>query len=129
MIALQEELDWDIYRRYRLITDEEAVGLVAEPGSVPDLLILGFGRLRLYSRGRWRAASLRQQWFARHRSTPVTEIPQVWPRSTGRSWLTRIEMIERNRNIRPDRAARVQATLAVRAVGGEGAVRAHGLAA
>ena len=58
MIALQEELDWDIYRRYRLITDEEAVGLVAEPGSVP-LSILGFGPLRLSSGGSWRAAILR----------------------------------------------------------------------
>ena len=31
MIALQEELDWDVYHRYGLLTDDEAVGLIAEP--------------------------------------------------------------------------------------------------
>src|SRR6202034_4375896 len=37
MVALQEELDWDIYRRYGLLSDEEAAELVAEPGGVPEL--------------------------------------------------------------------------------------------
>ena len=28
MIALQEELDWDVYRRYGLLSDDEAAELV-----------------------------------------------------------------------------------------------------
>ena len=37
MIALQEELDWDVYRRYRLISTGDADELVAEPVDVPEL--------------------------------------------------------------------------------------------
>ena len=37
MIALQEELDWDVYHRYGLLTDEQAAELIAAPASVPNL--------------------------------------------------------------------------------------------
>ena len=37
MIALQEELDWEVYRRYGLITDDEAAELRGSAGSVPDI--------------------------------------------------------------------------------------------
>lgn len=37
MIALQEELDWDVYRRYGLISDDEATGLIPESGIVPEI--------------------------------------------------------------------------------------------
>jgi hypothetical protein len=39
------------------------------------------------------------QWFARHRSTPVTEIPEEWPQEYRDVVARRIEMIERDRNI------------------------------
>ena len=45
MIARQEELDWDIYRRYGLFVATEAAGLVADPMSVPEL-----GRVPLFHR-------------------------------------------------------------------------------
>ena len=32
MIALQEELDWDVYRRYGLLDDAEAAELIADSG-------------------------------------------------------------------------------------------------
>ena len=32
MIALQEELDWDVYRRYGLLDDAEAAELIAVAG-------------------------------------------------------------------------------------------------
>jgi hypothetical protein len=98
MIALQEELDWDIYRRYRLISDEEAVGLVAEPGAVPPI-DFGFRAFEIALGRQVESGDLETEWFARHRATPVTEIPQVWPPEYREVVANRIEMIERNRNI------------------------------
>ena len=37
MIALQEELDWEVYRLYGLLDDAEAAELIAKPESVPEL--------------------------------------------------------------------------------------------
>ena len=39
------------------------------------------------------------QWFARHRSTPITEIPAHWPEAYRQVVARRIEVIERDRNI------------------------------
>ena len=98
MIALQEELDWDVYHRYGLITDDEAAELVAEPGSVPDIR-LGERAFEIVMARRMKAGELETQWFARHRSTPVIEIPEGWPEEYRAVVAKRIEFIERNRNI------------------------------
>jgi hypothetical protein len=94
MIALQEELDWDVYHRYGLITDEQAAGLVAAPGTVPNLRLGQRAFEIVMARG-----ELETQWFARHRSTPITEIPEEWPEEYRRVVERRIEVIESNRNI------------------------------
>ena len=98
MIALQEELDWDVYHRYSLLTDDEAAGLVAEPGSVPDI-DLGLRAFEIVLARKVASGEVETQWFARHRSTPVTEIPQEWPQEYRDVVARRIEMIERDRNI------------------------------
>jgi hypothetical protein len=36
MIALQEELDWDIYRRYGLLSQAEFAALIAAPPTFPN---------------------------------------------------------------------------------------------
>ena len=98
MIALQEELDWDVYHRYELITDDEAADLVASPGSVPDIR-LGERAFEIVMARRMKAGQLDTQWFARHRSTPVIEIPEDWPTEYQAVVAKRIEFIKRNRNI------------------------------
>ena len=98
MIALQEELDWDMYRRYGLIADAEAVGLAAEPRSVPPL-DLGFRAFEIVLARQMERGDLETEWFARHRATPVTEIPQAWPMEYRKVVANRIELIERDRNI------------------------------
>jgi hypothetical protein len=98
MIALQEELDWDVYHRYGLITDEEAAGLVAAPGSVPNI-DLGLRAFEIVLARKVAAGEAETQWFARHRSTPVTEIPADWPPEYRDVVARRIELIERDRNI------------------------------
>ena len=99
MIALQEELDWDVYHRYGLITDEEAAGSGRRARDRSGDQARGASL-----RDRARAADgarvrLETQWFARHRSTPITEIPAHWPEEYRQVVARRIEVIERDRNI------------------------------
>jgi hypothetical protein len=98
MIALQEELDWDVYHRYGLITDEQAADLIAPPAFVPNLN-LGERAFEIVLARRAERGELETQWFARHRSIPITEIPQDWPEEYRRVVERRIEVIESNRNI------------------------------
>lgn len=98
MIALQEELDWDVYRRYGLITEDESAELFAKPEDVPELN-LGERAFEIVLARRVEAGELETQWFTRHRSTPIPEIPAEWPEEYRRVVAKRIEMIERNRNI------------------------------
>jgi hypothetical protein len=69
MIAVQEELDWALYRAYGLIDED----LVAGGGPAP--------RLRLGERAFEIALARRgeTQWFERHGSVPVTALPRDWP--------------------------------------------------
>jgi len=98
MIALQEELDWDVYRRYRLISDDDAAGLIAEPGIVPGIK-LGERAFEIVLARRIGRGEVETQWFARHRSTPITEIPTHWPEAYREVVARRIEVVERDRNI------------------------------
>jgi hypothetical protein len=98
MIALQEELDWDVYHRCGLITDEQAADLIAAPASVPNLN-LGQRAFEIVMARRMERGELETQWFARHRSAPITEVPKEWPEEYRRVVERRIEVIESNRNI------------------------------
>jgi hypothetical protein len=98
MIALQEELDWNVYRRYGLLDDVEAAELIAKPESVPGLK-LGERAFELMLARQMEKGELETQWFARHRSMPITEIPQHWPQEYREVIAKRIETIERNRDI------------------------------
>lgn len=98
MIALQEELDWDVYCRYGLISGDEAAALIAQPADVPELE-LGERAFEIVLARRVEAREIETQWFARHRSTPITEIPKHWPEAYRQVVARRIEVIERDRNI------------------------------
>ena len=98
MIALQEELDWDVYRRYRLLTDSEARDLIAKPEIVPELK-LGERAFEILLAERMDGAEGERQWFERHRSAPITEIPTRWPDDYRVVVENRIKTIERDRNI------------------------------
>ncbi len=98
MIALQEELDWDIYHRYGLLTDGEAAELVAKPEFVPEVK-LGERAFEIVLARRMKKGELETQWFARHRSVPITEIPAHWPQEYRDVVAKRIETIGRDRNI------------------------------
>ena len=79
MIALQEELDWTVYRSYGLLTETEAKALIARRQCRSPWRSES-GR----SRSSWPASRRRGRtetaWFERHGSTPITELPAHWSR-------------------------------------------------
>jgi hypothetical protein len=74
MIALQEELDWEVYHAYGLIPDEDAAQLIADPAIVPEIK-LGERAFEIALGRRMREEDFQTEWFARHRSRPITEVP------------------------------------------------------
>jgi len=89
MIALQEELDWEVYRLYGLLDDD----LTAPTDAVPQLK-LGERAFEIVLARRVAAGETKTQWFARHGSTPVTELPSHWPETYRKVVQRRIQIIE-----------------------------------
>ncbi|MEV6965202.1 BREX-2 system adenine-specific DNA-methyltransferase PglX [Hamadaea sp. NPDC051192] len=88
MIALQEELDWEVYRLYGLLDDD----LTA---ATPPELKLGERAFEIVLA----RSNADTQWFARHGSTPITELPAHWPDDYKQLVERRIAIIEADRNI------------------------------
>ncbi len=99
MIALQEELDWQVYRLYDLLSETEANSLAArELGAVPEVK-LGERAFEIVLARKVAAGEAETAWFVRHGSTPVTEVPAHWPGDYKRVVQARIDVIEKSRNI------------------------------
>lgn len=94
MIATQEELDWEVLDLYGLGADE----LVAPVEAVPPLE-LGQRSFEIVLARKVAAGEAETSWFARHDSTPVTEIPDHWPEAYRRVVEARIARIESDRNV------------------------------
>ncbi|GAB2974995.1 BREX-2 system adenine-specific DNA-methyltransferase PglX [Streptomyces pseudoechinosporeus] len=98
MIALQEELDWQVYFLYGLHREDLRVSSDPEDLSIPPIALgeraFEIVLARLAERGEAETA-----WFARHSSTPITEIPAHWPASYREVVQKRIDAIESNRAI------------------------------
>lgn len=94
MIALQEELDWECYRLYALL--DQDLTYRQEPPPIQ----LGQRAFELVMARRMATGELETTWFARHGSTPVTELPCHWPEDYKRLVRRRIEVIETDPNIR-----------------------------
>ncbi len=96
MIALQEELDWQCYNFYQ-ITNEEL--WMPETAYVPKIK-LGERAFEIIMARKIADGVLETNWFERHGSTPVTEIPGHWPEDYRRLVQRRIELIESDKDIR-----------------------------
>ncbi|MFG2052836.1 BREX-2 system adenine-specific DNA-methyltransferase PglX [Micromonospora sp. NPDC048930] len=94
MIALQEELDWQVYSLYGLLDEE----LTAPAGSVPELK-LGERAFEIVLARKMRDEGVETQWFVRHGSTPINELPAHWSDEYKTIVERRIAVIEGNRNI------------------------------
>lgn len=95
MVALQEELDWSCYHLYGL-TDAELAYPIEELPSVEK----GQRAFEIALARRMAAGEATSTWFARHGSTPITEIPEQWPEGYRRLVERRLELIVSDRAIK-----------------------------
>jgi len=93
MIALQEELDWRVYRLFGLVEDDSLTV------SSPPTLALGERAFEIVLARQMEAGDVHTQWFARHGSKPITELPKHWPEDYRSIVERRIAIIESDRNI------------------------------
>ena len=90
MIAVQEELDWEVYRLYGLVAED----LTYQGDNLPGLAL---GQ-RAFEIAMARAGE-ETAWFDRHGSTPITELPEHWPEAYRELVQRRLELIGADRSI------------------------------
>jgi hypothetical protein len=74
MVAVQEDLDWEVYRLYGLIDKDLTYTGIDLPG-----LLMGERAFEIALARAVDAGEETTEWFARHRSTPITAVPSRWP--------------------------------------------------
>lgn len=94
MIVQQEELDWDYYRIYGLIEDD-----LTYSGDLPGIA-LGERAFEIALARKVQSGEEETAWFARHGSTPTTEIPAHLPVDYRDLIQRRLDAIATNPNIR-----------------------------
>ncbi|MFG2835950.1 BREX-2 system adenine-specific DNA-methyltransferase PglX [Streptomyces zaomyceticus] len=98
MITLQEELDWQVYSLYNLHSEDLRVSADANFPDIPELA-LGERAFEIVLARRVAAGEASGEWFKRHGSTPITEIPANWPAAYREVVQKRIDAIESSRAI------------------------------
>ncbi|MBY0455743.1 MAG: BREX-2 system adenine-specific DNA-methyltransferase PglX, partial [Gemmataceae bacterium] len=94
LIALQEELDWECYRHYGLLTDD-----LCYPGDDLPELKLGERAFEIVMARQMAQGQLKTAWFDRHGSTPITELPTHWQPAYRKLVERRIQVIATNKEI------------------------------
>ncbi|MFD9615986.1 BREX-2 system adenine-specific DNA-methyltransferase PglX [Streptomyces virginiae] len=94
MIALQEELDWQVYSLYGLHSED----LRAPEADVPELA-LGERAFEIVLARRVASGEASDEWFKRHGSTPIKELPEQWSDAYKAVVQKRIHVIETSRAI------------------------------
>ncbi|MFI8092593.1 BREX-2 system adenine-specific DNA-methyltransferase PglX [Streptomyces sp. NPDC086080] len=89
MIALQEELDWQVYSLYSLHSED----LRAPETAVPELT-LGERAFEIVLARRVKKGEASDEWFKRHGSTPITTLPEHWSDTYKAVVQKRIHVIE-----------------------------------
>jgi hypothetical protein len=94
MVALQEELDWECYRLYSVLGEDQ----VCRGDDLPELAV-GQRAFEIVMARQLAKGELTTSWFERHGSTPITEIPTHWPEAYRKLVERRIKLIETNKEI------------------------------
>ncbi|WP_435856939.1 BREX-2 system adenine-specific DNA-methyltransferase PglX [Streptomyces parvulus] len=94
MVALQEELDWQVYSLYNLQSED----LRAPEADVPELAH-GERAFEIVLARRVEKGEASGEWFKRHGSTPITTLPEHWPDAYKIIVQKRIDVIESSRAI------------------------------
>ena len=95
MMNVQEELDWEVYRLYGLIDEELTYSGDDLPG-----LTLGERAFEIALARAVQAGVEETAWFARHGSSPITELPAHWPTAYQELVQRRLNLIAVNSSIR-----------------------------
>jgi len=95
MIAVQEELDWEVYRLYGFIDDDLTYSGNDLPGLALAERAFEIALARAVEAGHEETA-----WFTRHGSIPITEIPAHWPATYRELVQRRLDLIADNPFIR-----------------------------
>jgi hypothetical protein len=98
MIALQEELDWQVYSLYGLHAEDLRVAEDPDSSNIPELA-LGERAFEIALARQCAAGEASYEWFKRHGSTPTVEIPSHWPAAYREIVQKRIDVIESSRAI------------------------------
>lgn len=98
MISLQEELDWQVYSLYNLHPEDLRATTDPDDDATPALA-LGERAFEIVLARRVAAGEASDEWFKRHGSTPITEIPAHWPEPYKAVVQKRIDAIESSRAI------------------------------
>lgn len=101
MIALQEELDWQVYELYGLLSEADATRTTVrslDPDTIPEVQ-LGERAFEIVLARKRAVGEIDTAWFERHGSTPITEIPRHWPDWYQAIVQARIDIIERRKDI------------------------------
>ncbi|GAA1754626.1 BREX-2 system adenine-specific DNA-methyltransferase PglX [Streptomonospora arabica] len=101
MIALQEELDWEFYFRYGLISDSERDEILfSDISALPEIDSAERAFAIVMARRR-EQGELSTTWFTHHnhRFAPITSIPSQWPEEYRKVVEKRIELITSRKDI------------------------------
>ncbi|MEU8403838.1 BREX-2 system adenine-specific DNA-methyltransferase PglX [Nonomuraea sp. NPDC048892] len=96
MISLQEELDWQVYHLYDLSPEDLCA---PDKARIPELA-LGERTFEIVLARKVAMGEASDEWFRRHGSTMITEIPAHWPEPYKQVVQRRITAIESSRAIR-----------------------------
>jgi hypothetical protein len=97
MVSIQEELDWEVYRTYGLISQDLAYGDNDLPALAPAERAFAIVMARTIVAGEDDTT-----WFTHHnhKYTPITEIPAHWPSAYRDLVQRRLDVIASNPSIR-----------------------------
>ncbi|MEU5542557.1 BREX-2 system adenine-specific DNA-methyltransferase PglX [Streptomyces sioyaensis] len=98
MIALQEELDWQVYSLYNLHPEDLRVSNNPNDPSIPEIAP-GQRAFEIVLARKIERGEVTTKWFSHHGHTPTTEIPSDWPASYREVVQSRINAIESSRAI------------------------------
>ncbi|NDK90271.1 BREX-2 system adenine-specific DNA-methyltransferase PglX [Gordonia desulfuricans] len=96
MLSTQEDLDWEVYHLYGL-TDSN---LNLPDGASSPGISLGERAFEIALARRIASGDAESEWFTRHGSTPITEIPAHWPQEYRDLVQRRLDEIESNPYVR-----------------------------
>jgi len=102
MISLQEELDWQCYRRYGLIDSDDHLEWPEDRLDTLPPLTLGERAFEIRMARQMVEGDLETTWFQRHKdagSKPITELPAHWSADYRALVERRLAFIEENKNL------------------------------